>query len=280
MERIGRYQVRQELTVSVFARLVLAVDEPLDRLVVIKTFAVDPVRPEPPFTWAEWRRRFIMEGRIQARLTHPNLLGILDSGVLDDGRPYHVLPFMPANLPRLIGLDLDAAEMAEATEIERPRAMPPAAAMALLGHLFAALAHLRTQDIVHRDIKPANILLTRRDNGMAKLCDFGMAKISGSRDIQPGAWIGTLDYISPEQHEDAGSVTDRSDVYSVGAVAWRMLTGRLPGRLPPPLASFMPDLPQRLADLVTACLERHPERRPSAQQALRHLLSIGRAEAR
>ncbi|RAU20962.1 hypothetical protein CU669_15325 [Paramagnetospirillum kuznetsovii] len=271
METIGPYRVRRPLIQSPFARLVLATDEQLERDVVIKVFAVDAAQPEPPFDAREWRRRFMMEGRIMARLDHPNLLGIYETATDESGQPYHVLPFMRTNLPRLIGLDLHDDELADATALELPKSLPPDEVVRILRQVLAGLVHLHANGAVHRDVKASNVLLSARENGLARLCDFGMTKFGTGPDIPPGAWIGTLDYISPEQRRDAGSVTDRTDVYSAGVLAWRMLTGRLPGPTPPPLADMVPGLKPHLVGVITAAMAEDPLMRPNAQQFLHGL---------
>ncbi len=271
MESIGRYAVRRFLVETDFARLYLAEDNDLQRYVVVKVFAVDPAAPEPPFTWKEWRNRFLGEGRIMARLDHPNVLGIHEFGKLESGEPYHVLPFMPANLPRLIGFDADEARAATMSELERPKSLPAAEVVRIMRQVLAGLDYLHANDVVHRDVKPANILLSARQGGQVKLCDFGMARIGGNRDIPAGAWIGTPAYISPEQREDAGRISDRADVYSAGVMAWRMLTGRLPVSGAADASALAAEVPGWVGEAVIGALDPSPERRPSAGEFLRRL---------
>jgi eukaryotic-like serine/threonine-protein kinase len=275
VEAIGRYQVSRHLIDTAFSRLFLAVDPALERPVVIKLFAVDAARPEPPFSRNEWARRFVQEGRIMAGLDHPNILSVHEIGRASDGMPFLVLPFMRANLPRLIGFDVIADGM---PADERPQALPVAVALPIMGQLLAALAHLHERGIVHRDVKPGNILLTARTNGAVKLCDFGMARRGTGADADPCAWFGSAAYISPEQREAAGSVDDRADIYSAGVLAYRILGGRLPspeGRIP--LAELVPDLPPSVGEWIDLALSREAERRPRARQSLQWLLSGARA---
>lgn len=273
MESLGRYEIRRHLIDTTFSRLFLAVDPALARLVVIKLFAVSAEGAEPPFTRREWLRRFVDEGRIMAAIDHPHILGVHEIGRTEDETPFLVLPFMPVNLPRLIGFDV--AEAA-AGEDEHPKALDQGTTLFLLLQLLSALAHLHRRGIIHRDVKPSNILLTARRGGIAKLCDFGMARRGSAADAAPRAWIGTPDYISPEQMAGAGGVDDRSDIYSAGAVAYRLLTGRLPGgEGRPPADELVPDLSPALSRWVAAAMDADPARRPDAETSLRGLAMGG-----
>lgn len=271
MERIGKYLIHRPLIQSVFARLILARDEELERNVVIKVFAVNATSPEPPFSTAEWQKRFILEGRVMARLDHPNLLGIYESGRLKSGEPFHVLPFMPTNLPRLIGLDLPEEQMNDATEEEKPKSLPVTEVIRLIRQILSGLIHLHAHGIIHRDIKPANILLSARENGLARLCDFGMVKLGPKRDIPSGAWIGTPDYMSPEQKADAGLIDEKADIYAIGALIWRMLTGRIPGSTPPQPPLELLDIAPPITAIIASAMAPDPSHRPSAEQFLRSL---------
>ncbi|CUW39769.1 putative Serine/threonine protein kinase [Magnetospirillum sp. XM-1] len=269
-EHIGRYQVARHLIDTAFSRLYLCTDPQLGRPVVVKAFAMDAAKPEPPFSRAEWMRRFIMEGRIMAGLDHPHILPVHETGRLEDGSPFMVLPFMRANLPRLIGFDVAEDGMAED---ELPQALDVGQSRFILLQVLAALAYLHRRGIVHRDIKPANVLLTARQGGIAKLCDFGFARLGTASDVPPRAWIGTLDYISPEQRAGAGGVGPAADIYSIGALAWRLLAGRLPGPEDgrPPLSELVPQAPPGLVGWVEAAMAADPEKRPSAEDSLRML---------
>ncbi|WP_050750649.1 serine/threonine-protein kinase [Paramagnetospirillum magneticum] len=272
MASIGRYTVIRPLIETAFSRLILASDEALGRPVVIKIFAVDLARPEPPFSRSEWLGRFVAEGRIMASLDHINVLPVHEIGRQPDGTPYLVLPFMRANLPRLIGFDTDEPGMAED---ERPQRLGHAVALPILFQVLSALAYLHGRGIIHRDIKPANILLTARQGGVAKLCDFGMARRGVGADAAPRAWFGTLDYISPEQRDGTGAVDGQADVYSTAAMAYRLLGGRLPGdESRPPLPELAPDLPAGLRDWVAAALDPDPAKRPTAEQSVLWIRSL------
>ncbi|ARJ67777.1 hypothetical protein WV31_20010 [Magnetospirillum sp. ME-1] len=269
-EHIGRYQIARHLIDTAFSRLYLCTDTQLGRPVVVKAFAMDAAKPEPPFSRAEWMRRFIVEGRIMAGLDHPHVLPVYETGRLGDGSPYMVLPFMRANLPRLIGFDVAEDGMAED---EKPQALDAGQARFILLQLLAALAYLHRRDIIHRDIKPSNLLLTARQGGVVRLCDFGFARVGKASDVPPHAWIGTLDYISPEQRAGAGAVGPAADIYSTGALAWRLLAGRLPGPEEgrPSLSDLAPHTPPAFVAWVERAMAADPGARPSAEESLRML---------
>ena len=266
---IPPYQIQALVVTSYFSQVFRALDTGLGTTVALKVFHIEPRRlagliyPED-----EWRRRFLQEARVLARLDHPNIIRVNDVGHLDDGRPWMSMPYCVANLRREIGRDtLTPEEAADLPEAERPRALSPERARQVLGQLCSALAAMHAQRFVHRDIKPTNLLLTARDNGDVKLCDFGFAKLpSGGATSEAGKWMGTPDYIAPEQRRDASKTTDRADVYSAGVLGYRLLTGRLPvGAFPPP-SDLAPAIPPYLDRLLAAAMAPRPEQRPTAGQ--------------
>jgi serine/threonine protein kinase len=166
---------------------------------------------------AEFRSRFQDEWRAAGRLDHPNIVPIYQAGE-DAGRLYVVM--------RLIeGTDLRGVE-------DREGALEPGRAIGILGQIARALDEAHAKGLVHRDVKPANILIARgRDGGeWAYLTDFGLTKGTTSdaaRQTQTGQWVGTPDYIAPEQVQ-GGKVDGRADIYALGCVLFEALTGRLP----------------------------------------------------
>lgn len=183
------------------------------------------------------------------------------------------MPFMPCNLPTLMGFDFyDDDDLSKVRPAERPRALPWPLAAGLFAQVLAGLAHLHERGIIHRDVKAANVLMTARD-GTARLGDLGMAKRGRQDGSRGGIWIGTKDYIAPEQYRDASTVSDRADVYSAGVLAYRMLTGRLAlGAFAPPGA--LADMPKAFDALVMDCLAPSAAKRPSAAEAAGRLAAI------
>ncbi len=174
----------------------------LDRRVAIKI-----LRPE--LATAIAAERFLAEGRILARLSHPNIVPIYDAGEAD-GLLYYVMEFV------------EGESLADRL---RRGPLPPAEALRLGQDLLRALGAAHAQGVVHRDVKPANIFLRQ---GQALLGDFGIARWRQEHDAgltTPGELIGTPRYMSPEQR-DGVPVTMRTDVYAVGLVLWEACTGR------------------------------------------------------
>ncbi|MFL5907445.1 MAG: protein kinase domain-containing protein, partial [Solirubrobacterales bacterium] len=203
----GRYRLESKLGSGGMSTVYLALDEVLDRPVAIKLLHRE-ISEE-----ADQLERFRREARAAARLSHPNLVGVIDAGE-DDGRPYIVFEYIEGRtLKRRIqdedGLPIDEA-VAYAIEIGRG--------------LIAAHA----RKLVHRDVKPQNVLID--PDGRAKVTDFGIARSLESTGLTAtGRVLGTTDYVSPEQAMGE-EVDERSDVYSLGVVLYEMLTGEVPYR--------------------------------------------------
>jgi serine/threonine-protein kinase len=216
--------------------------------------------------------RFRREARAAAVLSHPNIVAVYDWGAVD-GIYYMVMEFVRGRGVR----DLLNAE----------HHLPPAQAAEILRQTLLALDHAHRQGIVHRDIKPENVLLTTE--GVVKVADFGLARAyADGTATQAGAVTGTVQYLAPEQIR--GEPADpRSDLYSLGIVAYELLTGRLPftgetamaiaykhlsDRVPPP-SGQVPDIPSELDGFVASATERERELRPeSAVEMRRDLESI------
>ncbi len=201
----GRYRLESKLGSGGMSTVYLALDEVLDRPVAVKLLHRE-ISEE-----ADQLERFRREARAAARLSHPNLVGVIDAGE-DDGRPYIVFEYIEGRtLKRRIqeegGLPVDEA-VAYAIEIGR------------------GLTAAHARKLVHRDVKPQNVLIDPA--GRAKVTDFGIARSLEQKGMTAtGRVLGTTDYVSPEQAmgED---VDERSDVYSLGVVLYEMLTGDVP----------------------------------------------------
>ncbi len=235
----------------------------LDREVAIKTLAPE-VAGAP-----ELRERFRREARIAAKLTHPNIVPLHTFGESRDVI-YFVMGFVR-------GESL-AGRLAR-------RAVAPDEARRILAELADALAYAHERGIVHRDIKPENVLIEDA-TGKAILTDFGIARMSGATTLtQAGGVLGTPQYMSPEQARGA-EVGPSSDIYSLGVLGYRMLTGALPVRsdsLPDLIAKLASEsgptidgppaeVPDLLAGAVMRCLRKDPAERLTAA-ALRNVLT-------
>ena len=201
----GRYRIETKLGSGGMSTVYLAQDEVLDRPVAVKLMHRE-ISEE-----ADQLERFRREARAAARLSHPNLVSVIDAGE-DEGRPYIVFEYIEGQtLKQRITergrLEIDEA-VAYAIEIGRG--------------LLAA----HGRKLVHRDVKPQNVLID--PDGRAKVTDFGIARsLEGEGMTATGRVLGTTDYVSPEQA--MGEVVDeRSDVYSLGVVLYEMLTGEVP----------------------------------------------------
>ncbi len=219
--------------------------------------AVKVLRPD--ITASLGAQRFLREIEIAARLQHPHILPLLDSGEAD-GFLFYVMPYVEGESLR--------------DKLTREHELPVADAVRILHDIVDALSYAHQHGVVHRDVKPENVLLSGRH---AMVADFGIAKAvsdaTGAHSLTTvGVALGTPAYMSPEQATADVSVDARADIYAVGAVAFEILTGRPPfegqtpqavlaahvTRAPVPLTALRPQVPANLATLVMRCLEKRP----------------------
>ena len=215
----GRYVVEREIGAGGMATVFRARDLRHKRLVALKV-----VRPE--LGGREGVERFLREIELAARLQHPNILPVFDSGVVDDGAgspvPWFVMPYVEGETLRQL--------------LQRDGRLPVEAALTLAGEVADALAYAHGKGVVHRDIKPENILLS---GGHAVVADFGVAKAleqgtassasaGDPRLTRAGMAMGTPQYMSPEQATGDDVVDARADQYSLAAVLYEMLAGEPP----------------------------------------------------
>lgn len=207
----GRYLIQHELGHGGFAVVYLAVDEQLlPRRVVIKILQDAELDP--------WRRRkFHNEIEALARLSHPGIVSISDSGETEDGRPFLVMEYVEGKTLR---------------HLIRPEGLPLETIAAIVRQAGGALAAAHQNGIWHRDLKPENVMIQTLDDGehRVKLIDFGIATVLHSQDPAESASkiSGTLPYMAPEQLN--GRPGASSDLYSLGVITYEMMTGRLPLR--------------------------------------------------
>ena len=249
----GGYEVYEEIGRGVLGVVHRALHRGLDLFVALKMLQ-DPPPPE-----SEAFERFLKEARLMAKLEHPRIVRVLDFG-RHEGRPF-------------IAMELVKGQTLEA--MLNGQVLAPKDAARLLLAVTEGVAFAHRNRIIHRDLKPANILLDA--NGDPKITDFGLAKqaAAGLSVTTSGGVVGTLAYMSPEQAMSQKSIGPRSDIYSLGAILYQMLTGR-PPHLAPSFAETLllvirqrPISPKRLNSLVPAdlaaicmkCLEKEPARR-------------------
>jgi serine/threonine protein kinase len=217
-----------------------------------------------------FRKRFVREGRLAARLSHPNVVQVYDVGE-SDGRPYIVMEYVPGETL--------------ASVLARRRKLPPSEAAGLAHQAALGLQAAHEAGLVHRDVKPQNLIV--RDDGVLKIADFGIARAAeATRLTELGTILGTAAYLAPEQA--AGEdVSAAADVYSLGAVLYELLTGRPPYEFTSiaelaaqqtagaitPVRDLEPAVPEELEALVMSCLAREPQFRPSSAAAVAEALA-------
>jgi len=252
-----RYVLDELIDTGGMAGVWQARDEVLARTVAVKILREDLSR-DPGFA-----KRFQREAVAAARLSHPNIVSVYDTGV-DDDVSFIVMQYSGGHNLREV--------MAERGPLE------PEDAAALAAPVLEALAYAHANGVVHRDVKPANILVA--DDGRVQMTDFGIAKaaFTGTDLTTTGKALGTVRYLSPEQVQ--GSEVDaRSDLYSLGIILYELLTGRVPfqaesdmavalmrlNKDPIPPRAFRGGIPREVEAVVLRALARRPEDRfPSA----------------
>jgi serine/threonine-protein kinase len=241
------------------ATVELADDLELERRVAIKRLAENLAAND------EFKRRFLREARLAARLSHPNIVAVYDVGE-EDGRPYIVMEYV---------------EGETVADLLRGRGrLEPGTAVALTLQVCAGLETAHEAGLVHRDVKPQNLLVT--PSGAVKIADFGIARsVDGTRLTQAGTVLGTAAYLAPEQAAGE-TVTAAADLYALGAVLYELLSGRPPyvadslaelvarqqeGAITP-VRELAPDVPAATEDAVMHALARDPQYRPPSAAAL------------
>jgi response regulator RpfG family c-di-GMP phosphodiesterase/serine/threonine protein kinase len=276
---LGNYRVLDRLGAGGMGVVFRAEHIRMRKQVAIKVL---PLGPEQD---ARLLRRFMSEIRAIARLQHPNIVSAMDAGETSTDPSGTVLHFFV--MEYVPGQDLEHYIVSEGP-------LNPSKACDLMHQIASALAEAHKHNLVHRDIKPSNIQIT--PEGQAKLLDFGLARHYPTGLTEQGALLGTLDYMAPEQVQDAHTVDIRADIYGLGGVLYWCLTGQAPfpskGNLmqelttrmqqqPPSIRAKRPELPQELDDVVQRMMALHVEDRFATPQAvMRALLPFLRADLR
>lgn len=248
----AEYRIERVLGEGGMATVYLAEDLKHRRQVAVKV-----MRPELAATLGA--DRFLREVEIAAKLSHPHILPVFDSGAAS-GFLYYVMPYVDGETLR--------------DRLHREGKLPVEDAVRLALEVAEALAYAHGRGIIHRDIKPANVLL---GSGHALVADFGIARAAdgGAVLTQTGLSVGTPQYMSPEQASGERDVDARSDVYAIGCVLYEMLTGQPPYTGPTPqailvrsltgdvrpLAALRPDVSPTVAVVVAHAMARSPEER-------------------
>jgi eukaryotic-like serine/threonine-protein kinase len=213
--KFGQYQLKRRLGAGGMGEVYLA-----EHLLLRRPCAVKLIRPEKTSDPAILRR-FVREVQVTATLTHPNTIQVFDYGQTEDGTFYYAMEYLD-------GLTLDEI-------VHQQGPLPAARVTYFLRQLCGALAEAHAIGLIHRDIKPGNVIVCNRGglHDVAKLLDFGLvhrpeAGVSETRLTSPGLVFGTPAYVSPEQAAAQPGIDARSDIYSLGAMAYYLLTGQPP----------------------------------------------------
>ncbi|MCH7682787.1 MAG: protein kinase [Gemmatimonadetes bacterium] len=264
-----RYAVEREIGAGGMATVYLAQDLKHDRQVAVKVL-------RPDLAAAMGADRFLREIKIAAQLHHPHILPLYDSGEADDFL-YYVMPYIEGESLR--------------EKLTREGELPIAEAVKILREVADALVSAHKHGVVHRDIKPDNIMLSENH---ALVTDFGVAKAvseatGGQALTTAGVAIGTPAYMAPEQAAAEPHIDHRADIYSLGVLAYELLTGRPPftgatqqmvlaahvSQAPEPVTNHRPAVPAELAQVVMRCLEKKPaDRWQSAAELLPHFETV------
>ena len=260
-----RYRLHQRLGSGGMSTVQLATDERLERSVAVKLLA-EHLADDPAFV-----SRFKHEALAAARLVHPNIVQVFDSG-LDEFSHRHFIV-------------MEYVEGASCAEMLRDRGRLPAAEAAqITAEAAEGLDYAHRNGVIHRDVKPGNLLVG--DSGHVKLADFGIAKATEQLSVtQVGSVLGTAAYLAPEQARGE-EANPRCDIYALGVVAYQLASGRLPyeatslselalkqqQEVPFSLHEMDPEIPLWFSDAVASALSLDPNARPQEASQLAAML--------
>jgi tetratricopeptide (TPR) repeat protein len=259
-----RYVLERELGRGGMATVFLAHDLRHDRPIALKLLQAEFAATLGP-------ERFQREIRLAARLQHPHIVPVFDSGGAG-GVLWYTMPYVAGHS---LSARLASSELLSISE-----------AIRIFRDVADALAHAHARGVIHRDVKPGNVLLS---DGHALVMDFGIAKVISDAAVpdltQPGLVIGTPAYMAPEQVSAEPNVDHRADIYALGALGYALLTGSPPFqgsprelmvahtvREPVPVNQRRPEVPQALTQLVMTCLEKDPAQRYQFSKEIRRQL--------
>jgi response regulator RpfG family c-di-GMP phosphodiesterase len=250
---LGNYRILDRLGAGGMGVVFRAEHIRMRRQVAIKVLPFGPEHDQ------RLLRRFLTEIRAIAQLQHPNIVGAFDAGECAgaDGQVLHffVMEYVP-------GMDLEEL-------VRQQGPVSPLRACDLMHQLASALVEAHKHNLVHRDIKPSNIQITAE--GQAKLLDFGLARHYHAGGTEPGTLLGTLDYMAPEQVQDASSVDIRGDIYGLGGVLYWCLTGAAPF---PAKGNMVQDLASRLNQQPPSVRTKRPELSPEIDGLIRRMMAL------
>ncbi len=268
--KLGQYQLQRKLGSGGMGEVFLGEHTLLKRLCAIKLIRAE--QAGDPKTLS----RFEREVQAMATLTHPNTVEVYDYGHTEDGTFYYVMEYLP-------GLSLQEL-------VEQHGPLPAARAIHFLRQICGALNEAHAIGLIHRDIKPSNVIACTRGGvyDVAKLLDFGLVQdvggFAGGSDklTVVGAILGSPNYISPEQAGGRNGIDPRTDIYSLGALAYFLVTGETPfvrdttmellaahmKDEPAPPRQLRPEIPQDVEDVIMQCLKKNADERFADAESL------------
>jgi serine/threonine protein kinase len=264
--KIGRYEILDEVGQGAMGTVYCARDPLIERTVAIKTVPIEQLRREGP----DAESRFLREAQSAGRLSHTSIVTIYDVGEAEE-LAYIAMEYLPgATLRDVMNKGLMPLDLILDTTLQ----------------MAEALAFAHEHGVIHRDIKPANVVVTGQ-RGRVKLTDFGIAHLANSSHTHSGQMLGSPRYMSPEQAMGR-EIDGRSDIFSLGAVLYEMLTGeyafdgdslptivfRVINETPVAAGSLRPHLPAGLTDLLARMLHKNPEVRPDAPTVVKALHAL------
>jgi eukaryotic-like serine/threonine-protein kinase len=268
-EVAGRYTIERRLGAGGMSTVFMAMDTVLERLVAVKLLA-EHLADDEAFV-----ARFRREAVAAARLQHPNIVQVFDSG-LDEASDRHYIVMEYVEGPSCADLLRDRGTLGVDESVR------------IVRDACHGLDYAHRAGVVHRDVKPGNLLIAS-ETGTTKLADFGIAKAAEqTRITQVGSVLGTAAYLSPEQASGEES-TPASDIYSLGVCAYQFLSGRLPHEYSSltelalkqqsdqvePIRNFRPEVPPQLDNAIRLCLERDPAARYASALDLADAVEAG-----
>jgi serine/threonine-protein kinase len=265
LTKVGKYDITAKIGQGAMGEVFKAHDPILNRFVAIKTMSAAIGADD------DLRKRFLREAQSAARLNHPNIITLFDFGE-DQGKVYMAMELLE-------GSDLKDLIAGQSAQLEDK--------LGLMEQICDGLAFAHTQEVVHRDLKPANIHV--QPNGQVKIMDFGLARLGTSEMTRTGMVMGTPHYMSPEQVK--GKRADaRSDIFSLGAVFYELLTGHKPfdaeslhavlfqvmEHQPEDVRHWSPEVPNILVQVVDKALSKDPQQRYPHAGEMREALRLVR----